>query len=334
MVSAPATLTPPASDDRVTHAQIKFDVMGTRAHLLVDGLEPDRLLEMGHHRLEDLEQRWSRFLIGSEVSRWNAANGEPFAVSPDTWRLVQTARAAWRRTDGRFHPSMLATLRHLGYDRSFSRVGPITSEPNALQPAFGSPETIPKLDAERSTVSLASGYEFDPGGVGKGLAADIVAEELLDAGAMRVVVNLGGDLRIRRRIVGSIGTTLLESNNAIDPTVISIVEPAWSPEPIADVRLEDGALATSTTLRRRWQGPEGTRHHIVDPETGRSARSESGPQVVLASVIATDGWWAEAVATSLIVDPEYVPDRCSALVLFEDGTQRRIGDFNAYQVMP
>ena len=43
---------------------------------------------------------------------------------------------------------------------------------------------------------LPAGSGFDPGGIGKGLAADIVSAELLAAGARGACVNLGGDLRV------------------------------------------------------------------------------------------------------------------------------------------
>jgi thiamine biosynthesis lipoprotein len=39
------------------------------------------------------------------------------------------------------------------------------------------------------------GVTLDPGGIGKGLAADLTACLLTDSGACGALVNLGGDLR-------------------------------------------------------------------------------------------------------------------------------------------
>ena len=53
------------------------------------------------------------------------------------------------------------------------------------------------------------------------------------------------------------------------------------------------AVATSSTLRRRWAD----RHHVVDPRTG----SPVATNIVQASVVADCGWRAEAGATVALV---------------------------------
>ena len=45
-------------------------------------------------------------------------------------------------------------------------------------------------------VRLLDGVGFDPGGIGKGLAADLVATAAVDLGADGAMVSLGGDLRV------------------------------------------------------------------------------------------------------------------------------------------
>jgi thiamine biosynthesis lipoprotein len=39
------------------------------------------------------------------------------------------------------------------------------------------------------------------------------------------------------------------------------------------ISLHAGGLATSSTAVRNWQTTEGTAHHLIDPATGRSAKS-------------------------------------------------------------
>jgi thiamine biosynthesis lipoprotein len=53
------------------------------------------------------------------------------------------------------------------------------------------------------------------------------------------------------------------------------------------------AVATSSTLRRRWAGV----HHVLDPRAGVPARSDT----VQAAVLADCGWRAEAAATVALV---------------------------------
>jgi thiamine biosynthesis lipoprotein len=39
------------------------------------------------------------------------------------------------------------------------------------------------------------------------------------------------------------------------------------------ITVHDGAVATSSTTARRWQGQSGPLHHVLDPRTGRPADS-------------------------------------------------------------
>ena len=58
------------------------------------------------------------------------------------------------------------------------------------------------------------------------------------------------------------------------------------------VALTDGAVATSTTLRRRWTVEGRERHHLIDPWTGEPSESD----LTLVSVVAGEAWIAEVLA--------------------------------------
>lgn len=131
------------------------------------------------------------------------------------------------------------------------------------------------------------GVGFDPGGIGKGLAADLVAEELRDLGAAGVCVNVGGDLRVLGAPPDGEAWRVM-------------VESPWDREvPVAQLRLQHGAVATSSRLRRRWAREDGTEvHHLVDPLTGTSASSP----VLAATAVASEGWRAEVLAKAAFLD--------------------------------
>ena len=161
-------------------------------------------------------------------------------LSAESLLLVERALDAWRLTVGRFDPTVLGAVIRAGYDRSFDELGP--------SPASGSsPLTTGAagiaIDGDR--VRLPAGVGFDPGGIGKGLAADLVVAGALAAGAAGACVNLGGDLRVAGRPPDG------PSADASGWTV-AVDHPA-SPEPVALLGIHDGAVATSTTLRRRWR---------------------------------------------------------------------------------
>ncbi len=152
-----------------------------------------------------------------------------------------------------------------------------------------------------STVVVPVGLALDPGGIGKGLAADIVTAGLLAAGADGACVNLGGDLRVRG--TAPVGTALASAAEG-DPAgwTISVDHP-HRVEPLVLLGLGDGAVASSTTLRRRWMHDGEVRHHLIDPRTG--APSASG--VTFASAVAAEGWQAEALAKAVLLSGRRAP---------------------------
>jgi hypothetical protein len=166
--------------------------MGCDVHVLVVGGRPS-LLQVARERIEELEQRWSRFLATSEISRLNALAGLPVRLSPITVGLVERALEGARVTGGRYDPTVLGDVLRAGYDRSFER---LTGEaPRGTSPLGQGYDRI-VVDLARSTVTLPLGVGLDPGGIGKGYAADLLVEELLPRGAAGACVNVGGDLRV------------------------------------------------------------------------------------------------------------------------------------------
>jgi FAD:protein FMN transferase len=136
----------------------------------------------------------------------------------------------------------------------------------------------------RSRVRAPRGTRIDLGGVGKGLAADLVARGLVDRGARTALVGMGGDLRARGEPPPD-GWWDIPVLDPSDDTHIAFRFP-----------LVDGAIVTSTIRIRQWTRGNRRYHHLVDPATGEPARTG------IAAVVATarDAWWAEGVAKSII----------------------------------
>lgn len=236
-------------------------------------------------RIAELERRWSRFVPDSEVNALNAAGGRPVVVSRDTALLVSTMAEAWRVTAGRYDPTMLDALRSIGYadtwaaDRTF--VEGATTE--AVLPGRGC-DAI-GADVETGLVELPAGSAVEPGGIGKGLAGDLVTAEALTAGAEGAMVDLGGDVRVRGD--SGDGTTWL----------VAIEDPHDPERDLSVVEIESGAVCTSSRLVRRWSTPTGPAHHLLDPDTGRPVAGE----LDAVTVVAGEGWWAEALAKAAFV---------------------------------
>lgn len=137
-----------------------------------------------------------------------------------------------------------------------------------------------QVDRVRGSVRLPDGVMLDPGGIGKGLAADIVADELRRAGAAGALVNVGGDLRVCGRAPFSGGW------------LVGIEDPFDRAKRIAVHRLGDGGVATTTPVHRRWSRPGHPFHHVIDPRTGAPPPTD----VASVTVLASHAWQAEVVA--------------------------------------
>jgi thiamine biosynthesis lipoprotein len=267
-------------------AELEFRVMGTDAHVIVVGSDARHARHVAmwsRDRLHELEARWSRFLPDSEVSRLNAASGAPVVVSTDTLGLVERAVEGWRRTQGSFDPTVLDALVAQGYDRDFREIDHDAPAPTDPAPAPGCADIT--IDRVVGAVRLPRGVHFDPGGIGKGFAADLVAGEVMARDVDGVCVNLGGDLRV-------------EGESPDDNGWIVDLEHPLTGRSMMHVRLRTGAVASTWRTRRVWGPPPARRHHLIDPRTGTSATSG----LAGTSVLAGRAWWAEVLAKAAFLE--------------------------------
>jgi FAD:protein FMN transferase len=125
------------------------------------------------------------------------------------------------------------------------------------------------VSADATTVTRPPGVELDSGGLGKGLAADLIAEHLRELPSF--AIECLGDVR-----VGSARRTL------------RIASP-WDDSVLAVLTLTDGAAATSGVTRRGW--------HLIDPESRRPARTG----IVQATALAPTALEAEVRAKAALL---------------------------------
>jgi thiamine biosynthesis lipoprotein len=293
-------------------------VMGGRGHLVVYAEDElgHELLDRGEARLRELESRWSRFVATSDITRANLAAGTEVTVHPDTIAVVSRALEGWRQTGGRFDATTLPALVDQGYTQSALSAAAAPLVPGRR---IGTSAWV-MVDTARSTITLPAGSAIDLGGIGKGFAADLVADELVAAGAAGVLVNLGGDLSVR-------GVP-----NDDTSWYLGIEDPTARPKHLALLRVAVGGIATSGTTIRRWSTDGEARHHLIDPTTSRPAATG----VMTATVLAADAATAEVFATAaMLLSP---PDAATmldgadlaGLVVGDDGSVHRSATLGAF----
>lgn len=298
-----------------------FRAMGSdcAVRVIVGDGRAEPLLDRAVDRVIDLEHRWSRFLADSELCQLNDHAGAPVFLSPETFAVISLAIDAWRSTNGRFDPTMLDALVDAGYDRDFDA---IVAGSTRTRRAVDGPRPLDRveLDPRSSMVLAPAGLHFDLGGIGKGRAADLVCEQLLDDGAVGACVDLGGDIRFGGATATGEGWTVI------------VDDPFHPGEDLVALGVATGAIATSSTLKRRWPNADGDAHHLLDPGTAAPARS--GLAVV--TVLAAEAAWGEAHAKAALVAGadagRDLIERAGLAALFvgDDGTTATIGTFESF----
>lgn len=245
-----------------------FRAMGTEWYVRADACSSS-VLRSVVTRVRREEHRFSRFRGASALSRLNT---ERRLHEPVVAAVVRRALRYRRWTGGAFDPAVGSAVIATGYDRTFEAI-----------PTGSSASPIPPGHLEIATrgahLTLTGSGVVDLGGIVKGWTVDEIARLLEAAGAERYLVDGGGDIR-----VGGCRA------NAEQWTI-----------GVADghhVALTAGAVATSSSLQRRWVTASGQAHHIITPGTDRSA---DGPYVT-ALVVARDAETADVLGTALIAD--------------------------------
>jgi thiamine biosynthesis lipoprotein len=272
--------------------------MGTDCHIRVVGdIDP----AWGQAETLRLERLWTRF-ADSEVT---GIGPRPRDVDTDTALLLQRAIEGYDLTGGLFNPFLIDQLEAAGYDRDFDEI----SAPAARRTRTGVRPTVSVQGCE-----VSSTLPLDSGGLGKGLAADLIARRLLERGAEGALVNLGGDVRCLGR-------------PARHAWQIGVEVPVATPEPIT-VKLLEGAVCTSTPLLRRWTLVTGGQaHHLIDPRTGQPMATD----LASVTVIAPSAWLGEVLSKAVfLMDAAdatalLVAHRAAALLVSRDGQLRRLG---------
>ena len=236
--------------------------------------------------LRRIDDTCSRFRDDTDLARVNAANGRWVAVDPLFVEAVEIALAAAKATDGLVSPIVGEALERIGYDRDLSlvsvRVARIGAHP---RPIGISAWRRVEVDPAGSRVRTPAGVKLDLGATAKALAADRSALHASAITGDGVLVSLGGDVAVA-------GTPPPEGWR------IGMAEDHRSEgTPGETVAVTGGGIATSSTRVRRWIGPRGPVHHIIDPRTGEPA-TEIWRTVSIAAGTCVD---ANTAATAAIV---------------------------------
>jgi len=236
-------------------AALDWPLWSTEARLVVT--EPDLLsaahsIAIGH--LAAVEKACSRFRSDSEITALALRHGAPTNVSPLLAEFLQAALHAAERTDGDVDPTVGAALVNLGYGCDFPL---IAHTPTPVRAVMRRPAAWTMLSLRDGTATVPEGVQLDLGATAKALSADQCARRVGERLGCGVLISLGGDIATAG--VGPVGgwQVLVQDGPGQPSSRVSVPS--------------GGALATSSTQRRRWAHAGRDIHHVLDPRTGQPA---------------------------------------------------------------
>ena len=264
----------------------EFRAMNTTVLLALAGQgSSDEGLRDTEAFIEECERRFSRFLPESELSQLNRSAGDWQEVTEDLLDMLMLSRAYYDETSGLFDPSVLPDLKRAGYDTSMDELrsrgdAGAHLEGRLVRPPFSAFE----LDTTARRVRLLEGMEIDLGGIAKGWIVQKAAMMLKSYGTA-AVANAGGDIYF--------AGTPADGR----PWLVELEDPRDPSRTLASLQLHEGAVVTSSIAKRAWTQQGVGRHHIIDPRTGESARTDW----LSVTVIAASAHLAEAYAKALLI---------------------------------
>lgn len=276
--------------------------LGSPLRLTIAGsdIDADRAWAIVERVFDEVDLAMSRFREDSALTALNRQSPQALVDVPRLLvRALVGADRATRVTGGAFDPRVVAALERIGY------VGVSQRSPEGVaasaNPAAGpgpkpGPGPTPKpsriLDRVGRNGPIALPVPVDLGGIGKGLALRWSARALARDAQTRAVapsrflLDAGGDLVAR-------GTPAPG-----EAWSVGIESPDNAGRPLAVVKIaEDGAVATSSIGRLRWEIEGRSVHHLIDPGTGEPG----GEGLQSVTVAAADPAWAEVWTKALFL---------------------------------
>ena len=238
-------------------------------------------------RVEALEQIFSDYRAGSEVSRLSGRAQEWVPVSVELFALMRRAVEIARLTDGAFDPTV-GPLVSLWREARHTKTLPPAAMIESARARVGF--SLIDLDEHRRAIRLKTeGMRLDFGGIAKGYILQEALRDAAAAGVTRALLEAGGDIVVGDPPPGRDGWRI-----DTPETDKAFAHHAG--------RLRNMAIATSGPTAQFIE-IDGVRYsHVIDPRRGLGLTHD-----VVARVIAPDGATADALATAAtVLGPEGV----------------------------
>jgi len=255
--------------------------MGSKARVVAYAPEdPADAVGRAFAAIDRLDRVLSDYNPNSEARRLAALPpGAWRDASPELIDALVKSRAAWEASGGAFDVT-IGAVTALWRGASAGGRTPTAGELADARARVGM--GLVEVDEEGSRVRFArAGVVLDFGGIGKGLAADAALASLRADGVACALVEIGGDIAAGAAPPGARGWTVRASGGT-----------AGDAGRGTELTIVDAGVATSGDAYRFTEVGGVRASHVIEPGTSRPA-----PAGGAATVVAREGWVADAVAT-------------------------------------
>lgn len=238
------------SKEPISKTGFYFDTVIT---ITIYDSDNEDLLEQCFSYCDAFEKQISRTIETSEISRINAAKGNPVEVSDTTLELIKKGIEYGNLTNGAFDIT-IAPLSELWDFKN--NPGTVPSD-NEISKAL-SHVNYESIIIAGNTITLTDpNAAIDLGGIAKGYIADKLKEYLLGEGVESALINLGGNI-----------LTIGGKPNGT-PFNIGIQKPFDKQNAtITSVAVQNSSVVTSGSYERYFEANGTMYHHILNTKTG------------------------------------------------------------------
>jgi thiamine biosynthesis lipoprotein ApbE len=298
------------------------NVMGTSLELrvrAVDETAARRAEDLVLRRIDRLSTIFSGYDPASEFSRWQSGVLGASRVSPELFEVLQASEVWQSRTGGAFDPRVEALSRLWSACARRDRLP--DAEELSRAKALMTPRAW-RLDPVLRTAERLSDGPLSLNGIAKGFIVERACDAAIAEvpGVTGVMLNVGGDLRTRGTIEGTIGIAAPWADSE-------------SSEPLCYIEVKDRSVATSGNSQRGFRIGGRWYSHIFDPRSGRPVGRVAAATVVAGRSVDADAF---AKACNVLEPRECVRLARSLpgiefLVVEKDGRTTRSDGWDRYE---
>ncbi|MFK7885854.1 MAG: FAD:protein FMN transferase [Gammaproteobacteria bacterium] len=238
------------------------------------------LIELVMEEMRRIDRRMSTYRDDSLLSRVNREAAQtPVQLDDELYELIT-------------HALSFSDLTHGAFDITYGSVGRLYDFRAGVQPDDAAREQAlqavgygnVQLDQKTRTIRFdREGVNINLGGVAKGYAVEKGVKILRRRGVTSAIVTAGGDSRILGDRRGR-------------PWTVGIRDPRDRRGLVTRIPLQDEAISTSGDYERFFESDGERVHHIIKPDTGKSAS-----EVRSVTIIGGDATVTDALSTGVFV---------------------------------